>query len=105
MDRLTLKNGRPLTVAEQQQEEQRLRYLFADSARLEVFQKEQLSRKERLRTLVAAFPQAFSCQYDGMTAENSPRGLIRLRFHPNPTFASYIQALFPSLEGYVDNGK
>lgn len=86
IDRLVLKNGRPLTPVEQQREERRLRYLLTSPARLQAFQREQLSLKERLRAFIAAFPQAFSCQYDDTAQENPPQGFVRLRFHPNPRF-------------------
>jgi hypothetical protein len=95
IDRLILRNGRPLTVAEQQGEEQRLRHLLSNPGQLGSFQKEQLSRRERLRTMIAAFPQAFSCQYDGAAQENSRQGLIRLKFRPNPGFADRSWELRP----------
>jgi hypothetical protein len=95
LDRLILKNGRPLTVTEKQCEEQRLRYLLTNPARLEALQKEQLSRKQQFRTMIAAFPQAFSCQYDNAAQKISPGGLTRLKFHPNPKFVSHSWALRP----------
>ncbi len=86
IERLVLKNGRPLARVEQEREERRLRNLLTSPARLQAFQREQLSRKERLRAFIAAFPQAFSCQYDDAAQENPPQGFVRLRFHPNPRF-------------------
>ena len=103
VERLVFKNGRPLTTVEQQREERRLQHLLTDPSRLEVFQKEQLSRKKRLRAFIAAFPQAFSCQYDGVVQDNSSQELIRLRFHPNPRFVCRSWELRPlqGLEGTV----
>jgi hypothetical protein len=95
IERLVLKNGRALTTAEQQREERRLRSLLTSPARLQAFQREQLSSKERLRAFIAAFPQAFSCQYDDAVQENSPQGFIRLRFHPNPRFVCRSWELRP----------
>jgi hypothetical protein len=89
VDRLILKNGRPLTETEKQREEQRLRYLLTNPARLEAFQKEQLSRREQFRTMIVAFPQAFSYQYDNTAQKIPPDGLTRLKFHPNPKFMSH----------------
>src|SRR6266404_1734266 len=101
VERLVLKNGQPLTAADQQHEERRLRCLLMNPARLEAFQKEQLSLKKRLRAFITAFPQAFSCEYDGVAQDNSSRGLIRLRFHPNPRFVCRSWELRPlqGLEG------
>jgi len=103
VEHLILKNGRPLTTVDQQREERRLRHLLTDPSRLQAFQREQLSRKTRLRSFIAAFPQAFSCEYDGVVQDNSSQRLIRLRFHPNPRFVCRSWELRPlqGLEGTV----
>jgi hypothetical protein len=95
IDHLILKDGRPLTAAEQQREKQRLHYLFSNPARFAAFQKEQSTNKEYLRTIIAAFPQAFSCQYDKTAQGNVSNGLIRVKFHPNPGFISRSWQLRP----------
>jgi hypothetical protein len=93
IDHLVLKNGRPLTTGEQQREKQRLQTLFSNPTRFEAFQKEQSANKEYLRTIIAAFPRAFSCQYDaGGYISN---GLIRVKFHPNPGFVGHSWQLRP----------
>jgi len=81
--RLVLKNGQPLAPAERQREDERLRDLLTNPARLEKFQNQSHKDEARVRRMIKLLPEAFLFQYDGTEKNGSGRELIRLKFRPN----------------------
>jgi hypothetical protein len=81
--RLVLKNGQPLAPAQRQGEDEHLRDLLTNPARLEKFQNQSYTDEARVRRMIKLLPEAFLFQYDGTETNASDRELIRLKFHPN----------------------
>lgn len=84
--RLIRRNGKPLSPRERQKEDERLRSLVTNRARLKKIQKEQSYTGARTRRMIAAFPAAFFFQSVGTDKDRSGHGLTRLTFRPNPAF-------------------
>ena len=84
--RLILKNGQPLPGAQRQREEERLRSLLTNRARLLKFQTEQRSDEARVHRMIQAFPDAFLYQPAGAEKDSAGRELALVTFHPNPNF-------------------
>ena len=84
--RLILKNGQPLPAAQRQREEERLRSLLTNRARLLKFQTEQRSDEARVHRMIQAFPDAFLYQPAGAEKDSAGRELALVTFHPNPNF-------------------
>jgi hypothetical protein len=100
--RLILRNRQPLLPPQQKLEDERLRGLLKNPDSLEAFRNEQFSHKDTIRKIIAAFPDAFICQYAG-TERRGPRcGLIRLKFRPRPGFTAQSVELRP-LQGMRGN--
>ena len=86
IDRLLLRNGQPLPPAQRQREEERLRSLLTNRARLLKFQTEQHSDEARIHRMIQAFPDAFLYQHAGAEKDSAGRQLSLVTFHPNPDF-------------------
>jgi hypothetical protein len=81
--RLVLKNGQPLAPAQRQREDEHLRDLLTNPARLEKLQTRSHKDEARVRRMIKLLPEAFLFQYDGTETNVSGRELIRLKFRPN----------------------
>lgn len=81
LHRLVSLNGHPLTAAQQEAEDQRIKQLLADPDQFRRQQEKKHADDEKMTHLMRMFPNAFHYQYDG-----SEDGCIRLRFVPNPSF-------------------
>jgi len=81
--RLVLKNGQPLAPAQRQREDEHLRDLLTNPARLEKLQNRSHKDEARVRRMIKLLPEAFLFQYDGTETNASGLELIRLKFHPN----------------------
>jgi hypothetical protein len=101
--RLIFKNGKPLPAAEEEKETDRLRGLLKNPDRLEAFQREQFSRWETVRKMIAVFPDAFICQYAGTERRGPLRGMVRVKFHPRPKYVLPSMELRPlqGMRGYA----
>jgi hypothetical protein len=86
IDRLILKNGQPLPPAQRQREEERLRSLLTNRARLLKFQNEQHSDEARAHRVIQVLPNAFLYQYAGAEKDGAGRELTSVIFRPNPDF-------------------
>jgi hypothetical protein len=86
--RLILRNGQPLPPAQRQREEERLRGLLTNRARLLKFQTEQHSDEARVHRMIQALPDAFFYQYAGAEKDSAGRELALVTFRPNPDFRS-----------------
>jgi hypothetical protein len=96
VNHLTLENGRPLCVAEQNAEEARLERLLHSPAEQEQRRREYAEDESRIGRILALLPDAFLYEYAG--EEN---GSYRLKFHPNPDYpARSIEArIFHAMSG------
>jgi hypothetical protein len=81
LHRLISLNGHPLTAAQQEAEDQRIKQLLADPGQLRQQQEKKHADDEKMMRLMRMLPNAFHYQYDGSEA-----GCLRLRFVPNPSF-------------------
>jgi len=101
--RVIFKNGKPLTAAEQEREDEKLRVLLKNPDRLDAFQKEEFSHRESMRKMIAAFPEAFICQYADTEQRGPYRGMIRVKFHPRPQYVPPSMELRPlqGMRGYA----
>jgi hypothetical protein len=101
--RVIFRDGKPLPAAEEEKETERLQGLLKNPERLEAFQKEQAAHKESIRKMIAAFPDAFICQYAGTGQPGFYQGMVRVKFRPNPKFAAQTMELRPlqAMRGYV----
>jgi hypothetical protein len=86
IDRLILKNGQSLPPAQRQREEERLRSLLTNRARLLKFQTEQHSDEARVHRVIQVLPDAFLYQYAGAETDSAGRELTSVTFRPNPDF-------------------
>jgi hypothetical protein len=96
VDRLTLENGRPLCVAQQNEEASRLERLLHSPEEQQKRRQEYAEDENRIGRILALLPDAFVYEYAG--AEN---GSYRLKFHPNPDYpARSIEArIFHAMSG------
>ena len=86
--RLILQDGQPLPPAQRQQEEERLRSLLANRARLVKLQTEKRSDNARVRMVIQVLPDAFLYQHAGAEKDSAGRELALVTFRPNPDFRS-----------------
>jgi hypothetical protein len=86
ISRLILKNGQPLPPARKQLEEERLRSLLTNRARLMKLQTEQRSDEARVRRVIQVLPDAFLYQHAGAEKDSAGRELVLVTFRPNPDF-------------------
>jgi hypothetical protein len=94
--RLSLSNGRPLSLEGQQAEQTRLHHLLASPQEQARHRQEYADDEKRIGRIVALLPDAFLYQYAG--EEN---GCHRLHFHPNPAYPAHsIEArIFHAMSG------
>lgn len=88
ISRLILKNDQPLPPAQRQREEERLRSLLTNRARLMKFQTEKHSDDARLHRVIQVLPDAFLYRHAGAEGDSTGRGLVLVTFRPNPGFRS-----------------
>jgi hypothetical protein len=86
ISRLILQNGHPLPPAQRQREEERLRSLLTNRARLVKLETEQRSDEARVRRVVQVLPVAFLYQRAGAEKDSTGRELVLVTFRPNPDF-------------------
>jgi hypothetical protein len=84
--RLILKNGQPLSPAQRQREEERLRSLLTNRTRLLKYQTEQNTDVARLHRVIQVLPDAFLYQYVGAEKDSAGRKLALVTFRPNTDF-------------------
>ena len=84
--RIVRKNGKPLTADEAQKEDERLTRLLTDSRALQKERVEQQANERRLRAAFKSLPQAFYYEYVDRRNNEDGSELVRLQFHPNPSF-------------------
>ncbi|HYX69317.1 MAG TPA: hypothetical protein VE825_09305 [Terriglobales bacterium] len=97
--RLLMLNDRPLTADQLQDVEKDQQRILHDPDWLAKDQKQYQEESERRRRALAAFPDAFLYDYDGV----EPDGLLRIKFRPNPKFDPPFREAqaFPGMEGHV----
>jgi hypothetical protein len=88
ISRLILKNGQPLPPAQRQREEERLRSLMTNRARLLKLQTEKHSDEARLHRVIQMLPDAFLYQHASAEKDSAGRELALVTFRPNPDFRS-----------------
>jgi hypothetical protein len=88
ISRLILQNGQPLPPAQRQQEEERLRSLLMNRARLVKLQTEKRSGEARLHSVIQVLPDAFLYRHAGAEKDSAGRELALVTFRPNPDFRS-----------------
>jgi hypothetical protein len=88
--------GRPLTAAERQRDEERMRKLVNDPDERAKRNKREKDDSEKGHQMFKAIPDAFIFKYDG-----NDNGLVRLSFFPNPRYDPPTRELrvFRSLSG------
>jgi hypothetical protein len=86
IDRLILQNGQPLPPAQRQREEERLRSLLTNRARLVKLQTEQHSDEARVHRVIQVLPDAFLYRHMGTEKDSVGRELVLVTFRPNPDF-------------------
>lgn len=86
LGRVLLKNGKPLPPAERREEDERLQGMLKNPDRLEAFRREESEHRELVRKMIAAFPDAFICEYAGTERWGPLRGMVRLNFRPRPKY-------------------
>jgi hypothetical protein len=86
ISRLILQNGQPLPPAQRQQEEERLRSLLTNRARLVKLQTEKHSDEASLHSVIQVLPDAFLYRHAGAERDSAGRELALVTFRPNPDF-------------------
>ena len=84
-------DGKPLTTAQREAEEARLRQLMNDPAELKKKRQREKEDADRVTHIVRAMPDAFLYEYDGTEPGTDVIGkkgdeLVRLKFRPNPQY-------------------
>jgi len=84
-------DGKPLTTAQREAEDARLRQLMNDPAELRKKRQREKEDAERVTHIVRAMPDAFLYEYDGTEPATDVIGkkgdeLVRLKFRPNPRY-------------------
>jgi hypothetical protein len=98
-------NDKPLSPQDLQGEEGRLAGLANSPEQLRRKHAQEQENAERTLRIVKALPEAFLYQYDGeQPSETDPaRQLVRLKFHPNPTYRppTHAEEVLTGMEGVV----
>jgi hypothetical protein len=96
LERVVAVDGRELSPAEVQAEDERIKKLLANPAQLRAKQKKQKEDAEQFRKLLKDVPEAFQFE-----PENSDGNLLNLHFRPNPAFrpSTRAETVFHHLEG------
>ncbi len=94
--RLVSTGGRPLSAADQQEEQQRLDHLLRSTQEQARHRQDYTDDEKRIGRILALLPEAFLYEDAGM--EN---GCYHLRFHPNPDYPPHsIEArIFHAMHG------
>jgi hypothetical protein len=96
LERLVAVDGRDLSPAQKQAEDERIQDLISHPERLRSKQRKEREDAEQARNLLKIFPEAFQFQCEGESGN-----LITVRFHPNPGFrpATRASQVFHHMEG------
>jgi hypothetical protein len=96
--RVLARQGRPLDPAAQKKETDRLNNLVRNSAEQARMKQDYEAEEQRVERLIAAMPDAFLYDYDGMTEGN-----LRLSFRPNPAYnpQTYEARVYHALAGEI----
>jgi len=86
ISRLILKHGQPLPPTQRQREEERLRNLLTNRARLVKLQTEKHADDARVNRVIQALTDAFLYQRVGAEKDGAGRELALVTFRPNPHF-------------------
>ena len=86
ISRLILKNGQPLPPTLRQWDEERLRSLLTNRARLVKLQTEKHADDARVHRVFQALPDAFLYQLAGAEKDSAGRELALVTFRPDPDF-------------------
>ncbi len=97
--RLLSLNGRPLTADELAEVEKEQQRMVRDPDWLSKDRKQYKEESERRRRALAALPDAFLYDYDGVEAD----GRVRIKFRPNPQYEPSFREgqAFAGMEGRV----
>ncbi len=100
LSRVLLINGKPLTPAQQSEEEQRERKM-RDPAQMRRRLKDQQEDDERTRKMLSAIPDAFDFQLLGSSIAPNGHKLVRVKFTARPGFnpPTRESAVFTGMEG------
>lgn len=96
LERLMAINGRELSPAELDAEDQHIAKIISHPAQLRAKQKKEREDAEQTRALLKLVPDAFQFRSSGTNGD-----LVTLSFRPNPAFHAYTRAatVFHHLEG------
>ena len=96
LERLVAVDGRDLSPAQKQAEDERIQRLVSHPEQLRATQKKEREDGEQARNLLASLPDAFLFQCDHKSGN-----LVTLRFRPNPTFRPSTRSaqVFHHMEG------
>jgi hypothetical protein len=96
--RVLARQGRPLDKVGQEKETERLNNLLRNPAEQATMERVYNADEQRLQRLIAAMPDAFLYDYDGMTDGN-----LRLSFRPNPAYnpSTYEARIYHALAGEI----
>src|SRR5258708_31368879 len=96
LERLVAVDGRDLSPAQKQAEDERVQDLMSHPERLTSKQKKEREDAEQDRDLLKIFPEAFQFQ-----CESESGNLVTVRFRPNPGFrpATRASQVFHHMEG------
>jgi hypothetical protein len=98
VDRLWSVNGRPITKARQEQEDQRIERLLDNSGERKKRQRAQQEDGQQTERLFKILPDAVTARF-GERKDT----LVEILFEPNPNFhpASHEAAVFHAMEGHI----
>jgi hypothetical protein len=93
-----MREGKPLSPAQQHEENSRLAELLRDPSKQARVKAEHDGDEQNLERLMKSMPDAFNFTYDGVE-----EGKLRLRFEPNPSFtpSTYVGRVYHALAGEV----
>jgi hypothetical protein len=96
--RVLARQGKPLDLAAQKKETDRLNNLLRNPAEQARMKQDHDAEEQRVQRLVAAMPDAFVYSYDGMDGGN-----LRLSFRPNPAYnpQTYEARVYHALSGQI----
>jgi hypothetical protein len=96
--RVLARQGKPLDLAGQKKETERLNNLLRNPAEQARMKQDHEAEEQRLERLISAMPDAFVYSYDGMDGGN-----LRLSFQPNPAYnpQTYEARVYHALSGQI----
>jgi len=106
---MTIANDdKPLSVADEKNEQERLDALIRDPAELARKRARQQEDAERIRRIVSAIPDALLFEDDGIEygrdgVARAGTELVRLKFRPNPNYdpPTHVEEVLTGLEGTI----